>query len=90
MANAKMDESMRDVKRRLEQRNQFRVDLGQRIVRMRIWRGIDSSTLCRMLGWNHDDLFRIEHGFADVTLLEGAQLAAALGCSLNELIGDLV
>ena len=68
--------------------NQFLVALGERVRALRDRAGITRKALSLKTGVSERHLANLEYGEGNVSVLVLAEVAAALNCSLAELIGD--
>lgn len=73
---------------RNESDNQFLVALGARVRALRDRAGITRKALSLKTGVSERHLANLEYGEGNVSVLVLAEVAAALNCSLAELIGD--
>lgn len=72
-----------------EARNPFLVSLGERVRALRSRRGLTRKALARGAGVSERHLANLELGVGNVSILVLAQVAAALQCSLAEIVGDI-
>lgn len=72
-----------------EARNPFLVSLGERVRALRSRRGLTRKALARGAGVSERHLANLELGVGNVSILVLAQVAAALQCSLAEIVGDV-
>lgn len=65
---------------------EFRIELGKRIVLLRKKRKFSQSDLAYKIGWDKPNLRKIEHGHGNPTLKSLLLIAEGLDISLIELI----
>jgi XRE family transcriptional regulator, aerobic/anaerobic benzoate catabolism transcriptional regulator len=69
-------------------KNPFLVGLGQRVHALRSRRGMTRRALSQAAGVSERHLANLEYGVGNASLLVLQQIAAALHCSIAELVGD--
>ena len=74
---------------RVEKKNPFLVDLGQRVRALRSRSGVTRKTLSEMTGVSERHLANLETGEGNASILVLLQVATALNSSLAEVTGDL-
>ena len=72
-----------------EEKNPFLVALGERVRRLRARRGMTRKALSVAADVSERHLANLEYGVGNASILILLQVAAALHCSLAELIGDV-
>ena len=72
-----------------EGKNPFLVALGERVRNLRARRGLTRKAVAQMSDVSERHLANLEYGLGNASILVLLQVAAALQCSLAELIGDV-
>lgn len=69
-------------------RELFRKGISQRILRLRREKGLTQKELAGRLGYhNSTAISQIERGISDIGAFQIVELAVALGCSVDQLLG---